>query len=477
MHFDATTVAWVLVIGEWVIRLAMVVVVPFRRTPDAAKAWLLLVFFEPWIGLALYLLIGRPRMPRWRREQLKRLPEVLVQFGRRCQFEPKVPRSELGPRVADSVGLTENLGHLPIVDGNSVEILTDYGCIVDRLVEDIDSARRNVHLLYYLFIADGTGSRIVEALERASSRGVRCRVLMDAHGSRSALKSLGPRMSAAGIELHAACSVGLFGRRILRPDLRNHRKIAVIDGSVGYTGSMNMVDPGFKQGIVYEELVIRVTGPVVLQLQSVFASDWFIETDESLDNEDVFPEPRHCGLTLAQCLPSGPDFPSLNNQKLFVTLFHSARQRIVITTPYFIPDEPLIQALETAVLRGVEVHLILSDRSDQRMVGLGQRSYYEDLLRAGVKIHLYRQNFLHAKHISIDDHVCVIGSSNMDIRSFVLNAEITMIVYDRDVAQNLRIEEQRYYRHCVTLDLDRWCERPLRTQMAEAVARLMSPLL
>jgi cardiolipin synthase len=216
---------------------------------------------------------------------------------------------------------------------------------------------------------------------------------------------------------------------------------------------------------------------VVRQLQYVFASDWFIETGEPLQADAPPSEGLTDGFALAQTLPSGPDFARHNNQQLFVALIHAARERIVITTPYFIPDEPLIQALGTAVLRGVEVHLILSERSDQRLVGWGQRSYYEDLLEAGVTIHLYRHNFLHAKHMSVDDHVCMIGSSNMDIRSFVLNAEVTLILYDRDVAQNLRLEEQRYYRHCVQLDLDRWRQRPLRTRLAEMFARLLSPLL
>lgn len=477
MSLEPSTIALLLYIGEWVIRLAMMVVVPSQRSSDAAKAWLLLVFFEPWLGLFLYLVIGRPRMPRWRRRQLAELPEILSHISQHCQLASKMPRPELGPEFADAVRLAENLGQLPIVDGNAVEIMTDYDGIIDRLAADIDAAENHVHLLFYIFADDRTGARIVEALLRAARRGVRCRVLMDAHGSRAARRTLKPRLREAGVRVHTGFPFGFSGRGILRPDLRNHRKLAVIDGRIGYTGSLNLVDAEFKQGLVYEELVARVSGPIVLQLQYVFASDWYMETSEILDEEQQHPQPTRLGYSPAQVLPSGPDFSRRNNHRLFVALVHNARERVVIATPYFIPDESLLHALEIAVLRGVEVHLIVSERSDQKLVGWGQRSYYDELLSAGVKIHLYRQSFLHAKHMNIDDRVCVIGSSNMDIRSFVLNAEITLIVYDRDVAQNLRLEEQRYYRHCVTLDPLYWRQRPLRTKLAEGVARLLSPLL
>jgi cardiolipin synthase len=172
-------------------------------------------------------------------------------------------------------------------------------------------------------------------------------------------------------------------------DLRNHRKIAVIDGRVGYTGSQNLVAADFKDGLAYEDLMVRVTGPVVLELQYVFAADWFVDTNEILDGEAEFPVPDIAGAVPAQALPSGPGFPTQNNQRLFVALVHGARKRVVLTTPYCIPDEPLLQAMQTAALRGVEVHLVVSEKGDQIIVSLAQESYYEELLEAGVQIHLY----------------------------------------------------------------------------------------
>jgi cardiolipin synthase len=216
-------------------------------------------------------------------------------------------------------------------------------------------------------------------------------VLVDAHGSKKSRRKMLPRLAAAGIAAHLILPAKLLRFRRARMDLRNHRKIAVIDGRIGYTGSQNLVDPDFKKGLTYEELVARITGPVVLELQYVFVADWFLEADELLDSEAIFPSPALTGGVPAQVLPSGPQFPTQNNQRLLVDLLYGARRRVVIVTPYFVPDEPFLQALQTAVLRGVEVHLVVSGQMDQWLVGLAQRSYYAQLLEDRVHVHLYRQ--------------------------------------------------------------------------------------
>jgi cardiolipin synthase len=224
-------------------------------------------------------------------------------------------------------------------------------------------------------------------------------------------------------------------------------------------------------------MVVRVTGPIVLELQTVFVADWYLEMEEILDGPEIFPDPEITGYIPAQVLPSGPGYPTENNQRLLVTLIHAAREKVVITTPYFIPDEPILQAMQTAVLRGAEVHLICSKKADQLLVSLAQRSYYGELLDAGVKIHLYRKNFLHAKHLSFDDKVAVIGSSNMDIRSFALNAEIFSLFYDKDFTAKLRAEEDRYLANCELLNREKWHQRPMLSKVMQHLARLMSPLL
>jgi cardiolipin synthase len=300
---------------------------------------------------------------------------------------------------------------------------------------------------------------------------------MDALGSRRSLRTLAPRLRSAGVEVHQMLPVGLLRRGTARFDLRNHRKVAVIDGRVGYVGSQNLVNATFKEGITYEELVARVTGPVVNQLQVVFAADWFFETEEELNREELFPLPEATGPTAAQVLPSGPGYRQANTQRLMVALIHGARQRVVLTTPYFIPDDALLQALQTAVLRGVEAHLVVSRKADQLLVGLAQRSFYEELLDLGVQIHLYRRNFLHAKHLSVDDEIALLGSSNLDIRSFTLNAELSLLVYDPEVTGRLRVHQDRYLAQADVLTAEQWARRPALVKVGQNVARLMDSLL
>jgi cardiolipin synthase len=476
LHFAGT---WGIIYyaSEWVIRLVMLVFVPFRRPPAAANAWLLLVFFQPWVGLILYLAIGRPELPRWRTAKLRQLRPELEVVADRLQRHPNVFQPELPPRLMQAVHLARNLSLLPVLGGNSAELLADYDGAIARLVADIDAARDHVHLLYYIYADDATGRKVTDALARAVKRGVTCRVLIDALGARRPLRRLLPELTALGVTVYRVLKARLLRFARIRMDLRNHRKIAVIDGRVGYTGSQNIVDRNFKKGITYEELVVRVTGPVVLGLQFVFVADWYLESDQLLDTPAVFPDPHVTGDVPVQPLPSGPGWAPAAIQRVIVAMIHGARERVVITTPYFIPDSALLQALQTAVLRGVEVHLVVSKQPDQLLVSLAQRSYYQQLLESGVRVHLYHKAFLHAKHVSIDDEIALIGSSNMDIRSFLLNAEIALLFYSKDVTARLRAEQEHYFAGSDLLDREQWRQRSLLSKVAENTARLMSALL
>jgi cardiolipin synthase len=475
--FDAPAVSWFFFLSRWAIRLTMLVVVPFRRAPEAAKGWLLLIFFEPWLGLLLYLLIGRPKMPRWRVQQMARLPHVMAKVRERLLKHRNVFHPELTPELEHTAILAKNLGRMPVMGGNAAEILVDYDATLARLVADIDQAQNHVHLLYYIFADDAATAPVIAALGRAVDRGVTCRVLVDALGSHSSLRTLMPKLKDLGVQARVMLPLGFFRRKSARLDLRNHRKIAILDGKVAISGSQNLVAADFKKGITYEELVLRITGPVVLELQYIFAFDWFLETDEVLDSDQVFPDPVIAGTVPMQALASGPDFPTQNNQRFVVALVHAARNQIKITTPYFVPDEPLFQALQTAVLRGVDVHLVFSEREDQYLVAMAQKSYYEELLEAGVKIHLYRKNFLHAKFLTIDDSLGLVGTSNMDVRSFVLNAEHLFVIHDAAKTGNLKAIQEGYMVHCRSLDLQQWRQRPLWRKLVEHLARLLSPLL
>lgn len=467
---------WIYMLSEWVVRLVMLCWVPTRRSPEAAKGWLLLIFFMPWIGLILYWLIGRPYAPRWRRQRLEHLVDAMNPLVYRLARDPNIIHPTLGPELDMSVKLAQTMGRLPILSGNTVELLSQYQASIDRLAQDIDAAQQHVHLLYYIFQADETTEPVLSALERAVKRGVTCRVLVDAFGARRMTEGLFARLRPAGVQCHEMLPGGWFAS-YTRTDLRNHRKLAVIDGRVAYTGSQNLISPTFKEDLTYQEMVVRVTGPAVIEFQFVFVSDWYIETEEKLDSLAIFPPPELTGIVAAQVLPSGPTYAREANLRIVVSLLHGARKKIVITTPYFIPDAPLFAALEIAVLRGVEVQLIMSEKEDQFLVGQAQKSYYEDLLEAGVKIHLFQKRFLHAKHMTIDDDVTLIGSSNMDIRSFVLNAEISLLVYDRELTQQMHKQHERYFHRSRVLTLEEWQQRGFLPELSQNLARLMSPLL
>jgi cardiolipin synthase len=478
MNFaDPATWLHVYYLSEWVIRLVMLVVVPFRRTPEAARGWLLFIFVIPWVGLLAYLAIGRPRLPRSRMQRRVRGHNALAPTIKRLRAQPNVLHPEVAPDLRPAVRLAQNLGNMPILGGNDAELLPDYAGVFARLVADIDAAKNHVHLEFYIYFDDAVTRAVTEALARAARRGVACRVLVDALGSHHGLKELLAKLRAEGVHAHEMLKINLVQFWRSRLDLRNHRKIAVIDGRVAYTGSQNLVDPHFKPSVVYEEMMVRLTGPVVLELQYLFAGDWHAETEEALDGPDIFPDPAVTGAVAAQVLPSGPGYPTENNQRIFVALIHGARERVVVTTPYLIPDEALFQALQTAVLRGVQVHLVLSKGHEQWLVYLAQNSYYEELLEVGAVIHLYREKFLHAKHLTVDDEVALVGSSNMDVRSFRLNAEVSVLFYDKGVVARLRAEQERYFRGSDVLTAAGWQKRPFGRKVVENIARLFNSLL
>jgi cardiolipin synthase len=480
MSFDQTSGSvwtYLYLASEWLIRFGMLVIVPFRRSPEAAKGWLLFGFFLPWPALVAYYLIGRPSYPAWRRKKFSHVGSVLSEAAARISAVTTRHPPDLPPNLAQAATLIENLGRFPTVAGNDVDLIAGYEEAIGALIADIDRARSHVHLLTYIFADDETGRRVIAALAQAVRRGTECRVLIDAIGSRPWLSRVREALTSAGVEVHIVLPLGFLRRRAVRADLRNHRKMTVIDGEIGYVGSQNIVDATFMPGIENRELVARVRGPVVLELQAVFAADWFLETDEVLDRCAYFPAPGDQGDIVAQVLPSGPDYPDAGIENLITALVHGARSRIVVTTPYFIPSEPLLDALETAVLRGVTVDLVLSRPIDHVLVNLAQRSYYAQLLEMGVRIRLYRSKLLHAKHISVDDTVSLIGSSNIDIRSFVLNSEVSLVVFDRTVTARLRKVEEQCFAASDEIDLKQWRERSLATKAVENIARLVSPLL
>jgi cardiolipin synthase len=466
-------------VSERLNRVVMMLVVVNRpRPPGSAMAWLMVIFFLPWVGLVLYVLVGENHLPRRRMEQHARLVGELLAVRRRIEAHPSLVRPELGPESMAAVTLAEHLGYMPILGGNDVELMTRTEDVIDRLVADIDGAEHHVHLLFYIYADDQTGRRVADALARAVQRGVKCRVLVDSVGSTRMLKRLGPRMVAQGVQLRETLPVGIFRRRMARIDLRNHRKLAVIDGRIAYTGSQNIVNADYgHKDIAWHDMMARLTGPAVWELQAVFLADWYFDTDELLDGGEVFPDPPVAGTIPVQTLPSGPSYPVENYQRMVAAALHGAREHVILTTPYFVPDEPFMQALQVAVLRGVTVELIVPERSDRWLLTAASRAYYGELLDAGVKLHLYSAGLLHSKTMSIDHAVAFLGTSNFDIRSFALNFEVNLLLYDKDVTERLRTEQQAYITDSIELTAEQWRERPMGQKILQNIAKLLSPLL
>jgi cardiolipin synthase len=454
---------------QWTIRLGMLAVVPFRRTSAAARSWLLLIFFLPIPGLLLFLLIGSPRFPAWRVERFKSMRAFLRGLAERLRSSDAVPHEP-----SEVTSLAQRLGFLPAVEGNGVELLDDYDGVVARLVADIDAARSHVRILTYIFACDEVGCRVIDALGRAVGRGVDCHVLVDVVGSHKWVRKTLRMLNERGVDARAALPFRPLRHRTRR-DMRNHRKLYIIDGQIGYAGSQNIICRDFRPGVVNRELAARVTGPAVAEMTAVFLTDWYLETEQMLEPEPPIPAPA--GKCTLQVLPSGADYPLEGFQTLLTWQVDRAQREVVLVTPYFIPDDSLVSAMSTAVVRGVDVRVVVSKVVDQPFVNLAQSSYYDQLLACGVRIHRYRDYLLHAKTVRIDDELGIIGSSNVDIRSFQLNEEVSLLLIDGGSLGRLREIQEGYLAGSDELNLDEWRRRSWLRKFAEAMARLVGPLL
>ncbi|HMT55828.1 MAG TPA: cardiolipin synthase [Candidatus Saccharibacteria bacterium] len=467
-------------IFEWVIRIVMLFIVPSRRKPSSANAWLLLIMVIPTIGTILFYMFGDPKLPKTRR----RLRRKVDSFTRDELDKLRGSYPNLFAKLVKSdyqtlSRLATVLGGLPPMNGNKIEIITGYEAAFETLIKDIDAAQEYIHIEYFIATYDDTTKPVFLALERASVRGVHIRFLYDKVVSRRypGQKKMKQELNRIGVELIAMLPLFLVpGKKFMRPDLRNHRKIVVIDGKVAHSGSQNLIDRSYhrRDGIIYEEVVLRFKGPIVWQFNNIFRSDWYAETHDALlelvEDEDV---PDMVGDITAQVLPSGPAHEHDNNLKFYTSMIHSAKKRIGIVVPYFIPDESFFDALTAAAQRGVKVTMINSASIDKILAGHAQRSYYEELLEVGVEIYLYNEPvFLHTKQILIDDDVAIVGSSNLDIRSFQLDLEVSTILYDTHIVKKLEHIESEYLKTSKKVTMKVWQSRSLRLKMLDRIARL-----
>ena len=484
LNFDITWWVAAVLIFDLTIRVWAIIVIPRNRRPTAATAWLLAIYFIPFVGLLLFFLIGNPRLPRVRRRKLRQINEYIHSATENLEFGSLRPDAPAW--FTSLVTMNRNLGAMPLAGDNTVTLISEYQESLDAMAEAVRGAQHYAHIEFYILQSDSATDNLFRAMEEACARGVIVRVLLDhwANRGKPFYKATLKRLDAMGAQWHLMLPVQPLKGKYQRPDLRNHRKLLVVDGTVAFMGSQNVTDSTYnlpkniRRGLHWVDLMVRLQGPIVASVNAVFLSDWYSETDEELSAEfDVENLDSGPGDLDAQVVPSGPGFDSENNLRLFLGLLYAAERKIIIVSPYFVPDESLLLAVTTACHRGVHVELFVSEEGDQAIVYHAQRSYYEALLRAGVKIWMYRKPFiLHSKSLTIDDETAVIGSSNMDMRSFGLNMEISLLVRGSEFADQMRAVEDRYRSLSRELTLEEWQQQPLRSTVLDNLARLTSAL-
>lgn len=460
--------------------LAVWILLRKSRTPQVALTWIVLVMGLPVVGLLLYLLVGETRLGVWRRKRHARALEQVDRPEVRASADPAT-HVELGAVERQIASLAEAVSDSPAVGGNLMHLIGDSAEFVDRLVADIESAERHVHLLYFIYLTDNSGRKVADALKRAVERGVTCRLLVDGVGSKAFLRSpLRTELDRAGVRIAACLPVNPVRMLISRIDLRNHRKIAVVDGQVGYTGSNNLADAAFAAKPKYAPWVdctVRVDGPAVKELQVLFLEDWFMETNELVEDELLFRPAIHPEGMPVQIIATGPNFYTEATTQIIQACIQLSKRELVLTTPYFVPDQATITNLQVASRRGVEVTLVLPKRNDSKLVAAASRSQFDALLDGGITIQEYDRGLLHAKTITIDREIAVVMSANLDRRSYDLNFECGAIIYDSDFASRLRFLQQEYIGHSIELDAVRWRARPSIARLHETTAGLLGPLL
>jgi cardiolipin synthase len=463
--------------------LLIPVVITRKKRPTSALGWIMAIIFLPFMGAFLYLLFGTDRIKN------KGKQKFISNVGLREKHHDIEPdwfwpnlrevKYDLPFEAADILRVSSKLSPFGAVEGNALEILVDGEETYQKMEEAILGAQHHVNLDYYIFDPDKVGARFRDLLVKKAGQGVKINFLYDAIGSLRlgwAWRFL-DGFRVAGIEPREFLPLRTF----FKPwniNLRNHRKLLIVDNKIGFTGGINIGEDFLNgKGNRWRDTHMRLEGPAVAQLQWVFCEDWYFATGEDLFNPDYFPPVETSGDYIAQVVPGGPDQTQEVIPRLFFTAISEAKKSVYITTPYFIPDLPVFTALQAAALRGVDVRLLLPFKSDHPFVLLAARSYYEDLLKSGARIFEYMPGILHAKMLVVDDHFVVLGSANLDIRSFSYSFELNVQVYSEiftEIAVKVFLKDLENARE---LTADEFLRRPSHVEFAENVCRLFSPLL
>ena len=475
--------------GPWLILVAVYAAVIVRATllerrePYARAAWLLLLVALPTIGTMLYLLFGEPWVStRFRRRTRDAYRSLLP-------HAPSPARDPPSPEARNAFRTCEAASNWPVTTGTTAVVAPGADEAIDAIIADIDAATVTVHLSFYIWLSDRNGTRMVDAVCRAAGRGVVCRIVADAIGSRALIRS--PHWAAmrdAGARLCASLTVpwGIGFLAGHRTDLRNHRKIVVVDGRSTWCGSQNCADAAFlpkRRFAPWVDILIRFEGPVVRQAELIFASAWMTETGE--DMRPVLaaspmsasdPSSSPPGAFPAIAVGTGPLSPASTMTNIFVAVLAAAQHSVVITTPYFAPDPPLLDAIVAAARRGVELSIVFPNRNDSLITGAISRAYYPVLARAGARIFEFRSGLLHAKTLVVDDALVLLGSANMDRRSLDLNFENNMLVESRALALAIGEHQQRWLADSIEISPRGVTARSLPRQFVDNLLTMAAPL-
>ncbi|HGO5822449.1 TPA: cardiolipin synthase [Mannheimia haemolytica] len=493
MPFTFTWSAFLLVINFLVVLVFAVRVLYTQRNIGAAFAWLIILFVFPVGGVLAYLLVGETRVSKKRLARTEKMRQFYDEFA--SKYMPKEhfdPDENISPIFQGIEKMAEQTTRLGASSSNNMELLSTTDDILNSMIQDIEQAQVSCLLAFYIIEPEGKIIQLLEAIKAAAERGIHCVILADDVGSRNFLKSeWRTKLESVGVFIQTSLPVSVIHTFYGRNDLRNHRKILVVDYKIGYTGSFNLIDPLlFKQetGIgKWFDVMMRCTGPIVLEMTAVLYADVAVEDDANLEKvKDYLTQqaeknnnltPPTSGNIIAQVIPSAPEQEESIIYETILCAIHLATKRIVITTPYFVPNEPLLLALTSAARRGVDVTLILPRKNDSKMVHYASRAYFPLLLKHNVKIARFDQGLLHTKTLVVDDEFSLFGTVNMDMRSFFLNLEISLAIYDKEMTKQISQLQQRYLQQSEYITPKGWRYRVKLWGLVENIVRLMSPLL
>ncbi|OXL18120.1 cardiolipin synthase [Psychrobacter sp. DAB_AL32B] len=452
-------------------------------TSPARLAWIVVLFVLPYFGVLIYWMFGEVHLGRDFTQKRKKIIDRLNAHNPAVLGSEIILAKVVKPEYQAAFAYSAKATGFQTTVGNSAELMADATETRRRMIADFDAATDHIHVLYYIWLVDGMGIDTAQALIRATKRGVTCRAMVDGMGSRKMVGSkIWQEMIDAGVQVSVALPIKnifkvLFFSRI---DLRNHRKITVIDGNIGYSGSRNCADPEFRVKPKYApwvDIMLRIEGPIVGQNQMLFASDWLIENpDTPLDSFFYDSTPKLNGFP-AQVFSDGPTQRHGTTPQFLGTLISQAQHTLIISTPYFVPDYSLVSILCATAYRGVDVTMIFPQNNDSFIVAATSHSYYWQLLEAGVKIYEYKPGLLHAKTLTVDGEVSLIGSTNLDLRSFDLNYENNIVFSDTALTADIMQRQYQYIADSDEVTREEVKNWPLSYRIWNNVIATMGPVL